>query len=150
MQPFSPFWSLFHLLFLTLIISWGHRPAIVDSHLPLMVAGFRSVCGEGSSEPPCLLDRAWNNACTFAKDISWEVCMCEEKEPTLVCFPVGNNRTFLLMHSLPWCVAHSVSSAGSGHQFQCQMRGKDWKLCLPSSPWQPLCPLSVQTQRHGP
>lgn len=58
------------------------RPVIGSSHLPLMVAGFRSVCGEGSSEPPCLLDRDWNNACTFAKDISWAVCMCEKQKQT--------------------------------------------------------------------
>lgn len=98
MQPFTSFWSLFHMLFLTLISSWGH------SHLPLMVAGFRSVCGEGSSasEPPCLLDSPWNNACTFAKDISWAVCMCEEKKQTLVCFPVCEQPNFSIISTLQY------------------------------------------------
>lgn len=29
---------------------------------------------------PRLLDMDWNNACTVAKEISWAVCGCEERE----------------------------------------------------------------------
>lgn len=47
--------------------------------------------------------------------------------------------------SWPWCVVHSVSSASSCRPFRCRTRGRGWTQCLPSSPWRPLCYLSVQT-----
>lgn len=49
----------------------------------MVTVTFRSVCVNGSSPSvpgsevegqPRLLDRDWNNACTFAMDISWAVC----------------------------------------------------------------------------
>lgn len=68
-------------------------PARVQSHLPLMVTGFRSASVDGSSASdweavgqPRLLDRDRNNSCTFAKEISWAVCGCEERTiQTLIC-----------------------------------------------------------------
>lgn len=46
-------------------------------------------------------------------------------------FKKGNCWLFVIVvlpleiHSWPWCVAHSVSSADSGHWFRCRMRGRD-------------------------
>lgn len=57
-----------------------------------------------------------------------------------------HNLTLLIFESSsPWCIAHSGSSAGSCRPFQCRTRDKDWKQCLPSIPWRPLCCLSVKT-----
>lgn len=56
--------------------------------------------------------------------------------------------TWLIFESSsPWCTAHSVSSASSCRPFRCRTRGKGLKQYLPSSPWRPLCYLSVQTHR---
>lgn len=62
---------------------------VLNSHLPLIVTDFRSICGDGSLASvsdwevvgkPRLLDRDWNNACTLTKEISCAVCGCEKKE----------------------------------------------------------------------
>lgn len=79
----------------------------------------------------------------------------QEKKPCLFLvleFKKGNGWLLVIgvlplgIHSWPWCVAHSVSSADSGRWFRCRMRGRDLKRCLPSNLSEPLCSLAVQTK----